>query len=164
MTAPRMRAGTAERQAAVDDLSRHFADGRLTAGEFDERVTTAYGATYLDELPDLFVDLPADEPRRGAGTRRPGAEPRFTHDTERFGQVGPDGRPGSWVGPHRPPGPLMYRAPRFLGVFFVLAVIFSISSVAHGFFPLPLIWLALVLLFISRRRRWAGSGHPGHRR
>ena len=36
MTEPaRIRAGTTDRQAAVDQLSTHFADGRLDAAEFD---------------------------------------------------------------------------------------------------------------------------------
>ena len=42
---PRMRAGTNDRQAAVDRLTAHFADGRLDAAEFDQRVATAYGIT-----------------------------------------------------------------------------------------------------------------------
>jgi hypothetical protein len=161
MTAPRMRAGTTDRQAAVDLLSRHFSEGRLTAGEFDERVAKAYAATYLDELPELSVDLPADE-RRGPGGRR--AYP------DGYGQFGP---PGTWPGYGRPvqygpgmrrPGPR--RPPRFLAVFVVLAVIFSISAMANGFFPFPLIWLAIVLLLVSRgghRRRWAEyNSRPHH--
>jgi len=156
-----MRAGTDDRQAAVEGLTRHFTDGRLTAGEFDERVATAYGATYLDELPELFADLPDDRPRRANGM--PGTGPAG------HGQFGPQGLPGPWVGQQRwpSPGPPMRRPPRFLAVFVVLAVIFSISAVAHGFFPFPLIWVALVLLFMSRggrRRRWAESDRYGHRR
>ena len=100
MTAPRMRAGTTDRQAAVDLLSRHFTEGRLTAGEFDERVAKAYASTYLDELPELSVDLPAEEPRRGPGSRRPGPDG--------FGQFGP---PGPWSGPGRP-GPVRTRNAR----------------------------------------------------
>ena len=67
MTAPRMRAGTADRQAAVDGLARHFTDGRLDADEFDERVATAYGSTYLDELPPCSPTChrTARNPRRG---------------------------------------------------------------------------------------------------
>ena len=162
MTAPRMRAGTTDRQAAVDLLSRHFTEGRLTAGEFDERVAKAYASTYLDELPELSVDLPAEEPRRGPGSRRPGPDG--------FGQFGPT---GPWSGPGRPGpygpgmrGPGMRRPPKFLAVFVVLAVIFSISAMSHGFFPFPLIWVAVVLLLLSRgghRRRWAEHGSRDRR-
>ena len=168
MTAPRMRAGTTDRQAAVDLLSRHFTEGRLTAGEFDERVAKAYASTYLDELPELSVDLPAEEPRRGPGTRRPGSDG--------VGQFGP---PGPWSGPGRPglygpgmrgpgsSGPGMRRPPRFLAVFVVLAVILSISAMSHGFFPFPVIWVAVLLLLLSRgshRRRWAEQSRWEHRR
>ena len=157
-----MRAGTSDRQTTVDLLSRHFTEGRLNAGEFDERVAKAYAATYLDELPELSVDLPAEEPRRG-----PGQSPT------RAGRVRPIRPARSLVGNGRPvrfgPGmrrPGMRRPPRFLAVFVVLAVIFSISALAHGFFPFPLIWLAIVLLLMSRgghRRRWANHNSRDHR-
>jgi len=168
MTAPRMRAGTTDRQAAVDLLSQHFTEGRLTAGEFDERVAKAYAATYLDELPELSLDLPANEPRRGPGTRRPGPEG--------YGKFGP---PGPWSGPGRPglsgpgmrgPGMCgsgMRRPPLLLAVFVVVAVILSISAMSHGLFPFPLIWAAVALLLLSRgghRRRWAEDGSREHRR
>ena len=157
MTAPRMRAGTSDRQGAVDLLSRHFTEGRLNAAEFDERVAKAYAATFLDELPELSADLPVEEPRRGPGSRRPGPDG--------FGQFGP---PGPWSGPGRPAqfGPGMRRPPRFVAVFVVLAVIFSISAMSHGFFPFPLIWLAVVLLLMSRgrhRRNWADHNSREHR-
>ena len=63
-------------------------------------------------------------------------------------------------------GPGARRPPRFLAVFIVLAVIFSISAISHGFFPFPLIWVAVVLLFLSRgahRRRWAEHGSRDRR-
>ena len=57
---PRMRAGDADRARAVEKLGRHLGDGRLSVDEFDERVARAHAAVYLDELPPLMVDLPAD--------------------------------------------------------------------------------------------------------
>jgi hypothetical protein len=59
---PRMRAGDAERAQAVERLGRHLGDGRLTVEEFDERVTQAHAAVYLDQLPPLFTDLPPEAP------------------------------------------------------------------------------------------------------
>jgi hypothetical protein len=62
---PRMRAGDKDREQVVEQLGRHFGEGRLTVQEFDERVVRAHGSVYLDELPALTVDLPRDpEPRR----------------------------------------------------------------------------------------------------
>jgi Domain of unknown function (DUF1707) len=57
---PRMRAGDKDRQRVVEVLGRHFGEGRLRVDEFDERVARAHAAVYLDELPPLTADLPAD--------------------------------------------------------------------------------------------------------
>ena len=56
-----MRVSDAERQAVVDRLAEHFADGRLDHAEFDERVGRAMSATTQADLTGLFADLP--EPR-----------------------------------------------------------------------------------------------------
>jgi len=62
---PRMRAGDKDRQQVVDQLGKHFGEGRLTIDEFDERVVRAHASVYLDELPALTADLPgAPEPPR----------------------------------------------------------------------------------------------------
>ncbi len=53
-----MRVGTADRQAAMDALADHFAQGRLDPDEFGERSATAYAARTAGELEDLFRDLP----------------------------------------------------------------------------------------------------------
>ena len=62
---PRMRAGDTDRQRVVEQLGKHFGEGRLTVEEFDERVVRAHAAVHLDELPALTVDLPREvEPHR----------------------------------------------------------------------------------------------------
>ena len=62
---PRMRAGDKDRQRVVEQLGKHFGEGRLTVEEFDERVVRAHSSVYLDELPALTADLPGDqEPHR----------------------------------------------------------------------------------------------------
>ena len=62
---PRMRAGDKDRQRVVEQLGKHFAEGRLTVEEFDERAVRAHASVYLDELPALTADLPgAPEPPR----------------------------------------------------------------------------------------------------
>lgn len=62
-----LRVGDAERSAACDALSVHFAEGRLTADELDSRLTAATTATTLSDLQTLLIDLP-DENR---AERRP---------------------------------------------------------------------------------------------
>jgi len=60
-----MRAGDKDRQRVVEHLGKHFAEGRLTVQEFDERAVRAHASVYLDELPALTADLPPDpEPPR----------------------------------------------------------------------------------------------------
>src|SRR3954453_11897836 len=74
---PRMRAGDKDRQQVVEQLGKHFGEGRLTVQEFDERAIRAHAAVYLDELPALTADLPRDpephpRPAQSAGRIPPG--------------------------------------------------------------------------------------------
>ncbi len=57
-----VRIGTAEREDAAKVLAEHFSLGRLTADEYESRVTAAYSATTLGEVRPLFLDLPAPHP------------------------------------------------------------------------------------------------------
>jgi len=59
---PEVRIGTAEREEAVHLLGEHFAAGRLTLDEFDERVTCATQARTRGDLVPLFRDLPSAPP------------------------------------------------------------------------------------------------------
>jgi hypothetical protein len=61
-----MRAGDKDRHRVVEQLGKHFGEGRLTVEEFDERVVRAHASVYLDELPALTADLPGDpqQPQR----------------------------------------------------------------------------------------------------
>jgi hypothetical protein len=54
----RIRASDADRDRTVAALREHMAAGRLTTGEFDERLDQAYAAKTLGELDDLMADLP----------------------------------------------------------------------------------------------------------
>jgi hypothetical protein len=146
MTTPRMRAGTADRQAAVDGLARHFTEGRLNPSEFDERVGSAYAAIYLDELPELFADLPEAQPHRGSGT--------IAHRPDPYQAVSshPVAKPSPWTAPPRPP---LHRLPRILAVLSVLTFVVLVGVSTHGFFLFPLVWVTAFLMF---------GGAGGHRR
>jgi hypothetical protein len=56
-----VRIGDAEREAAVAALNKHFAEGRLTSVEHDERTTIALAARTRADLDALFADLPRIE-------------------------------------------------------------------------------------------------------
>jgi uncharacterized membrane protein len=53
-----LRVGDSERDAATAALSEHYAAGRLTKEEFDERSDAAWSARTRHDLDQLFVDLP----------------------------------------------------------------------------------------------------------
>jgi hypothetical protein len=55
---PELRAGTADRQRVVDELQRHYVDGRLTADELGDRVSQATAARTFGELQAVLADLP----------------------------------------------------------------------------------------------------------
>ncbi|AKK10425.1 putative DUF1707 family protein [Corynebacterium uterequi] len=54
------RIGTNERSTAIERLGTYFADGYLTAEEFDERSSRAAVAVWDADLDALFADLPAE--------------------------------------------------------------------------------------------------------
>lgn len=58
MNGPSLRIGDEERDAAVASLGDHFAAGRLTRDELDERIDHAMQARFDADLVPLFVDLP----------------------------------------------------------------------------------------------------------
>ncbi|GAB3912528.1 hypothetical protein GCM10011575_45980 [Microlunatus endophyticus] len=52
------RVGESERSATCDVLAAHYAAGRLSGDEFDQRVTLALRSLTLSELWQLTADLP----------------------------------------------------------------------------------------------------------
>ncbi len=64
-----VRVGDDEREAAVAALGEHYAAGRLTLEEYDQRTSHAFAARTTGDLARLFGDLPLlpapAEPRRG---------------------------------------------------------------------------------------------------
>jgi len=73
-----LRIGDMEREAAVTALGEHYATGRLSKEEYDERATVAYQARTLASLQPLFADLPLpDGPlQQAAPSVRSGPGPR----------------------------------------------------------------------------------------
>ena len=56
----------AARERAIELLSSHFANDRLTMDELDERLERAYAATSLAEMHALTADLPDERPAHAA--------------------------------------------------------------------------------------------------
>jgi hypothetical protein len=54
------RASDADRQATIDQLSRHTADGRLTLEDFESRVDEAWRAKTHADLQHVLRELPVE--------------------------------------------------------------------------------------------------------
>ena len=65
-----IRASDGDREAVAACLNEAVGDGRLTLGEFSERLDRAYAARTRGELAPLTADLPAMDPVRGPGRLR----------------------------------------------------------------------------------------------
>jgi hypothetical protein len=75
-----LRVGDAERTRVTEALHDHFAQGRLTRDELDERLDTTLSAKTYGDLRQITRDLPGPEPvaQRGspaAGTATPAGPP-----------------------------------------------------------------------------------------
>jgi hypothetical protein len=57
-SAPAVRVGDAERDEAARELGEHYAVGRLTSDEFDDRLGRVYGARTDADLAVVLDDLP----------------------------------------------------------------------------------------------------------
>jgi hypothetical protein len=170
-----MRAGDADRQAAVDRLTEHLTAGRLDLTEFDERVAKAYAVTYLDQLPELFSDLPE---LKGPETKSPGPRGRrgFATATPWSPPAGsmPGGQSaGGVAGPNSqypPAGPLGYPGPgrwfagqavRLLLIIAVVVGVFALLFASRGMFLIPLFFITMGMFRGGRRGRpWGGPGRP----
>lgn len=59
---PDARVSAAERDRALQELSRHFSLGRLSTDDFDVRSARAVAAVTRPQLAGLFADLPTAPP------------------------------------------------------------------------------------------------------
>jgi hypothetical protein len=57
-TGPDLRIGDADREAAAATLREHYAQGRLTLEEFNQRLDATFAATTQSQLRHITRDLP----------------------------------------------------------------------------------------------------------
>jgi hypothetical protein len=79
-----LRIGDREREAAVAALGEHFAAGRLTQDEFEQRSAAAWDARTASRLAPLFADLPLPH-----GPLSPPRPPTLAHPPGRTWPPGP---------------------------------------------------------------------------
>lgn len=137
MNRPEMRIGDHERDAAISALGEHYAAGRLTKEEYDERSEVAWRARTSSDLAPLFVDLPSlHRPARATS---------------------PSGHEDSSTGrPRR-------QSPPVVPVLLLVIVVAGVSGLEIWPFLLLLgiyLWLR-TWMGMARLRRWAGRAHPG---
>lgn len=72
-----VRIGDAERESAVTALGEHYAAGRITKEEFDERAGTAWSARTSGDLAPIFSDLPRLHPPAPRRPQTPRASRRL---------------------------------------------------------------------------------------
>jgi len=89
VTGPDLRVGDADREAVAAALREHYATGRLTLEEFNQRIEAAFAATMRSQLSALTRDLP---PVAAPAARAP--VPTTATQRERTGhEHGPRSRP-----------------------------------------------------------------------
>ncbi len=130
-----LRIGDAEREVSVAALGEHFAQGRLTREEYDERSDAVWSARTRGDLAPVFADLPPDARTAvpvAAGARTPSRRPDWLPPWFHRGLLGP-----------------------------LVAALVVLTVLTH----LPFVLMALAVWFLLARRHgvgrppWAGRGH-----
>lgn len=77
----RIRISDADRERVTARLREHFAEGRLTSEELDERITATLNAKTYGELRRVLADLPESEPVAAQGGPVPpwAGQPAFVY-------------------------------------------------------------------------------------
>jgi hypothetical protein len=142
----RIRISDADRERVAAKLREHYAEGRLTSDELEERISATLSAKTVGELRRVMTDLPDD-----AGAPMPPQDRRSAP------------RPAHY-------GPVFRRGPRILPILLIgLIVVVAFHGAGWLFFGLLnivlLAWLAACVVgivamarFRSHARRYWRSG------
>jgi hypothetical protein len=149
-SADAMRASDGDRERVVQALQEQVGEGRLTLAEFEERSGEAYVAKTVGELRKLTVDLPVEPLAQQTGNnpwQQPFGMPAIPPWTQ---HTFPPTQPGSGQPPARRSSPVG------IAVLMLVALLVAqgvLAVTAHIlFFPLPLLFIMMVLLRPGRRR------------
>ncbi|MGO8961802.1 MAG: DUF1707 domain-containing protein [Streptosporangiaceae bacterium] len=146
----RIRMSDADRERVTSRLREHYAEGRLSSEELDERITATLSAKTFGDLRGVLADLP---------------EPDLLPP--------PAGPTPPWRG--MPPRVVVHRGPRLLPLLLIaLIVAVALPGAGFVFFAFVkialLIWLAMMVLgivaagrFRRHVRRHLQSGYGSQR-
>ncbi|GAA3537754.1 DUF1707 domain-containing protein [Nonomuraea rosea] len=161
-----LRIGDAEREQTMAALREHFAQGRLTHEELDERLDRTLAAKTARDLAAVVADLPGAAPAYGHRDPLPHYDapqfdmPHFDKDAWRQAMRAHRGQmqamhhaqremrrggPGHMGRRHRGPGP-------FLPVLFVFLMLGLIFGGLGIFKVLLVVWLGAMLFSLIHRR------------
>jgi hypothetical protein len=76
MTDDRIRVSDADRERAAARLREHFAEGRLSSDELDERIAAALTAKTVGDVRRIMADLPGPVPAPPQARQSPPRAPR----------------------------------------------------------------------------------------
>jgi Domain of unknown function (DUF1707) len=160
-----MRVGDAEREAAAAELREHYASGRLTLDELNERIDKAFAATTRGDLNALMTDLPSARPgwagagatEASGGSARPGGAPGAGGPFGTGGPFGPSGPfgpgGGGWNSGPRAAGPMRTAGSVFVTML-VVAALFLVGTLgAFGIGAGRPIGIVLILAAFGLLRR-----------
>jgi hypothetical protein len=131
-----LRVSDADRERVAERLREHYAEGRLTSDEFDERLNAALNAKTVRDLRGVMTDLPEAEPAPVPPQARPP-------------------HPTAWHG-YRP---AYRRGPRLLPLA-ILALLIAIAIPSTAWFFLAFLkivviaWLVMCVLGIFAAARF----------
>jgi uncharacterized protein DUF1707 len=117
-----IRVSDADRERVTSRLREHFAEGRLTSDELDERVSAALNAKTFGDLRPLMADLPEPVPA-----------PRPAHP-----------RP---AGP--PPWVAYRRGPRLMPLLMLVALVALVAPAGGGWLVLGLFKVVLMVWLVG---------------
>jgi hypothetical protein len=142
-----IRASDADRDVVVDVLREAYTEGRLTADEFDERMSAAYVSKTWGQLRELTVDLPV-QPVLGADVAgrqlpAPTAPPAYPPWRAQDDPVAGHGRDA----PHGEPPATSGRPRRPIGIF--VPVLIWTLLVAHGASVFPALFVVAVIFVLA---------------
>ncbi len=157
-----VRVGDADREAVAAQLREHYADGRLTLEELNERIDQTFAAKTKADLNTVMLDLPHAATRPGPGLPYAGAGSPGGQAPGWPGSMAP--RPGQGYDQGgRSHGPGGAFAP-LLGVVWLLVILGSVMIFGLGGGDRPFaIVLFLAALALVRRLFGLGGRRGGSR-